>query len=209
MQPVTGAVPCPRAYHTATLVGSEMFILGGEGVNNMSNDLHVLNTDNWEWRRPETFGNIPQPKKRHTTVLVRNCLYVWGGWCMAVMDHIHDLDILSLDNYEWRQAEQFGPVPCARAGHVSKLRGDLFFVWGGFGPKNQQEWMEVYYFDVTDDNITWRKKKPMGRGQPQQRSDMCSAISEEGQILLYGGLIDARNNVCSTDMFQLDISKIY
>jgi len=209
LQPVTGAVPIPRAYHSATLVGSDMFILGGEGVTSMSDDVHVLNIDNWEWRRPETHGSIPQPKKRHSSVLVNNSLYVWGGWCFAVTEHIQDLDILSLETFEWRHAEQFGPVPSPRAGHISRLRGNLFFVWGGYGP-SQSEWLDIHYFDVTDDSITWRTKKPMGRSKNiEQRSDVAHAITSDGKFVLFGGLVDTKTKKSCNEMIQVDISKIY
>jgi len=117
------------------------------------------------------------------------------------------LDILNLEHFEWTRVEQFGPIPSPRAGHISRLRGTLFFVWGGYGP-NKSEWLDVHYFDVTDDNVTWRTKKPMGRSKSiEQRSDVAHAITPEGHILLFGGLVDT-NKSCS-EMIQLDISKIY
>jgi len=130
LQPVTGSVPIARAYHCATLVGHDMFILGGEGANNWTNDLHILNLDNWEWRRPETSGTVPSPKKRHSAVLVNNSLYIWGGWCQESFGHLQTLDILNLENFEWRRVEQFGSVPSPRAGHICRLRGNLFFCLG-------------------------------------------------------------------------------
>jgi len=125
------------------------------------------------------------------------------------MSHVNDLEILNLNNMEWTHAEQFGPVPTARAGHVARLRGNFIFVWGGYGPSNQaSEWNEVFYFDVTE-GVTWRKKKPMGRGQPPQTSDAAVAMNDAGNIYIFSGIIDPRNKTCSTEMYQLDISKVY
>jgi len=209
-QPVSGAVPIARSNHTATLVGNNMYIIGGENVANVTDDVHVLNTDTWEWRRIEAIGQIPQPKKRHTTLLVNDSLYVFGGWCFGVSQHLNDLDILKLSNHEWKHIDQFGPVPSPRAGHVARLRGNFLFVWGGYGPSNQaSEWNEVFYFDTTDEQVTWRKKKPMGRGQPPQTSDMGSAISDEGHIYIVYGLTDTKKQTCSSEIYTLDVSRVY
>jgi len=50
----------------------------------------------------------------------------------------------------------------------------------------------------------------MGRSKSiEQRSDSAHAISSEGHIILFGGLVDTKNNKACSEMIQLDLSKIY
>eukprot|EP01130_Rhizamoeba_saxonica_P006138 TRINITY_DN2436_c0_g1_i6.p1 TRINITY_DN2436_c0_g1~~TRINITY_DN2436_c0_g1_i6.p1 ORF type:complete len:312 (-),score=74.62 TRINITY_DN2436_c0_g1_i6:50-985(-) len=204
-----GLKPRPRSYHTATLVGNKMYILGGKGVTNFKDDLYVLDLDVWQWSRLTTEGDIPEPKKRHTSLYYDNKLFVWGGFCLATNQHIADLDVLDLDSLTWKQVSQKGPVPSARAGHVSIIRGDTFFLFGGLGVRSQDEGNELFYFDADDDPVTWMKRKPMGNVYPSPRCDGSFALDSNGRIVLFGGLTNPGNNVCSNEFYCLDISGVY
>jgi len=50
----------------------------------------------------------------------------------------------------------------------------------------------------------------MGKSKSiEQRSDGAHAISSEGHIIVFGGLVDVKAKKSCSEMIQLDISKIY
>jgi len=72
---------------------------------------------------------------------------------------------------------------------------------------SQNGWMSITSMLLMITSLG-EQKKPMGRSKSiEQRSDVAHAITPEGHILLFGGLVDT-NKSCS-EMIQLDISKIY
>jgi tRNA wybutosine-synthesizing protein 3 len=68
-----------RAGHTATLVGTRIFVVGGRNGNVFFNDVWVFDTktENWQQVQKET---PLSPRAYHTTTLVRDSeLWVIGG----------------------------------------------------------------------------------------------------------------------------------
>jgi hypothetical protein len=78
-----GDIPCPRAFHSAHLIGRDMYMFGGwsnlEQTNHyflystnfirvrkelFLNDLYVLNIDTWIWKRITTFGIPPSHRSQ-------------------------------------------------------------------------------------------------------------------------------------------------
>ena len=67
-------VPFQRGGHSATLIGSQMYIFGGYGGSGFArkdfNDVSVLDLDTWEWRTLECTGEIPAPRSGHRPLLL-------------------------------------------------------------------------------------------------------------------------------------------
>ena len=64
-------VPSPRGSHSATLMGSQLYIFGGYGGAGFArrdfNDLSALDLDTWEWRTIECTGKIYPQDALHLT----------------------------------------------------------------------------------------------------------------------------------------------
>ena len=59
-------LPTKRSGHTATLIGSELFIFGGGDGNALVNDLFVFDMLSESWSQPAVTGAVPSPRSRHT-----------------------------------------------------------------------------------------------------------------------------------------------
>ncbi len=107
------AAPTSRAYHTASLVGRQLYILGGANVNLEQDNLFALDlgtchqsvnnathtwffTDKLTWSRVPSKGELPEPKKRHSAVVHQNKLVAFGGWCNSTSQLVTDMDVLDL-----------------------------------------------------------------------------------------------------------------
>jgi len=61
----TGEPPIQREGHTASVIGTQMVVFGGAGLDSEErsvnlNDLHILDTQSMAWTQPHCGGNIPQ-----------------------------------------------------------------------------------------------------------------------------------------------------
>ena len=58
-----------RGSHSATLIGSSMYVFGGYGGAGFSrkdfNDVSVLNLETWEWRHVDCKGDLPESRSGH------------------------------------------------------------------------------------------------------------------------------------------------
>ncbi len=107
-------VPAPRGAHTATLVGSQMYIFGGYGGSGFArrdfNDINALDLDTWEWRAIECTGEIPDARSGHQGVAVKENIFVIGGWnSMLQFDNMYVLDTLTNVWSKPAQQNPFGP----------------------------------------------------------------------------------------------------
>ncbi len=61
--------PSPRASHSATIVGDNLYIFGGYGGLGYSrrdlDDLHLLNLQNWTWNKVAAKGAFPEKRSGH------------------------------------------------------------------------------------------------------------------------------------------------
>lgn len=90
---VLGIPPEPRSLHTASLIGSRMFIFGGwikdpsfveesedDGLNYIStNSLSLLDLDSMEWNSFELGDHYPPPRAGHCAVATYNRIYIFSG----------------------------------------------------------------------------------------------------------------------------------
>lgn len=76
---------------------SYLVIYGGmSGVR--LGDLWILNTDTLTWNRPQASGITPLPRSLHTSTLIGNKMYVFGGWVPVVTEEVKT----STNEKEWK-----------------------------------------------------------------------------------------------------------
>jgi len=56
-----GDLPCPRAQHSALVIGNRLIVVGGYTGKQVLNDVHCLDLTTQEWTRIETHGTPPTP----------------------------------------------------------------------------------------------------------------------------------------------------
>jgi len=110
-----GDLPCPRAQHSATLVGDNLIVIGGFTGDALLNDVHVLNLTSGEWRRIETKGVPPAerhdiseaafrvyPARHSATLLTHNKHNKTGFLVYVGASGIH---LLNIANWTWEKPE--------------------------------------------------------------------------------------------------------
>lgn len=88
-----GESPPPRESHTAVSWYDKkqkkfwLVIYGGMSGCRLG-DLWLLDTDTMSWTRPRTSGPLPLPRSLHSSTLIGNRMYVFGGWVPLVLDDV-------------------------------------------------------------------------------------------------------------------------
>ncbi|KAG8496677.1 hypothetical protein CXB51_007931 [Gossypium anomalum] len=156
---VRGEGPEAREGHSAALVGKRLFIFGGCGKSSDNNDeiyyndLYILNTETFVWKRAATLGNPPSARDSHTCSSWKNKIIVIGGEDGHDY-YLSDVHILDADTLAWKELNTSGQMLTPRAGHSTVAFGKNLFVFGGFTDA-QNLYDDLYMLDV--DTGIWTK----------------------------------------------------
>ncbi|XP_017009883.2 host cell factor isoform X2 [Drosophila takahashii] len=145
-----GDSPPPRESHTGISFASKntgnlnLLIYGGMSGCRLG-DLWLLDTDSMTWSKPRTLGQAPLPRSLHSSTMIANKMYVFGGWVPLVINDskstterewkctntlaVLDLETMTWDNVTLDTVEE--NVPRARAGHCAVGIQSRLYVWSG------------------------------------------------------------------------------
>ncbi len=146
-----GQAPPPRESHTATAFvdkdGSNprLIIYGGMSGSRLA-DLWILHIDTMTWNKPQLGGIPPLPRSLHSSTMIGQKMFVFGGWVPLVMDEVkvathekewkctNTLACLNMEAMAWEPAsmEVFeDATPRARAGHCAVSIHGRLWIWSG------------------------------------------------------------------------------
>lgn len=186
-----GEGPEAREGHNAALVGKRLFIFGGcgksaSGIDEVYyNDLYILNTETFVWKRATTSGTPPSPRDSHTCSSWKNNVIVIGGEDGHDY-YLSDVHILDTDTLVWRELNTSGHLLTPRAGHSTIAFGKKLFVFGGFTDA-QNLYNDLYMLDI--DTGVWTKVATVGDG-PSARFSVagdCLDPHRRGVLVFFGG----------------------
>ncbi|XP_010531849.1 PREDICTED: tip elongation aberrant protein 1-like isoform X2 [Tarenaya hassleriana] len=202
---VRGEGPEAREGHGATLVGKRLFIFGGCGRSPDTNDevyyndLYILNTETFVWKRSVTTGTPPSARDSHTCSSWKNKLIVLGG--EDGQDYyLSDVHILDADTFVWKELHTSGQLLTPRAGHATVAFDRNLFVFGGFTDA-QNLYDDLYVLDL--DTCVWSRVLTMSEG-PSARfsaSGDCLDPQKSGVLVFIGGC--NKNLEALDDMYYL------
>jgi len=113
MQEMNGLKPAPRAGHTAQLYNKEVYIFGGkldqDGEKIYFNDIHCIDTLNFEWKSIMPRSSIPPNRAHHGSCIIDNKMFIFGG--KVKQQYLDDLWIFHLDTQIWSKVDTYGFVP--------------------------------------------------------------------------------------------------
>ncbi|KAK3037975.1 hypothetical protein RJ639_030680, partial [Escallonia herrerae] len=187
---IRGEGPEAREGHSAALIGKRLFIFGGCGKSSNSSDeeyfddVYILNTETWVWKRAGTSGTPPAKRDSHTCSSWRNKIIVIGGEDKHDY-YLSDVHILDTDTLVWAKLNVSGQLLPPRAGHTTVAFGKNLFVFGGFTDE-QNLYDDIYMLDV--DTGFWIKVMATGEG-PSARFSMAgeSLDPQQGGVLVFLG----------------------
>ncbi|XP_025107654.1 host cell factor 1-like isoform X2 [Pomacea canaliculata] len=148
---VSGQPPPPRESHTACAYTEKdgrrprLIIYGGMSGCRLG-DLWQFEVESMAWTKPSLQGIPPLPRSLHSSTVVNNRMFVFGGWVPLVMDDVkvathekewkctNSLASLNLDTMTWEPLamEVFeDALPRARAGHCAVAINTRLYIWSG------------------------------------------------------------------------------
>ncbi|KAL7727635.1 hypothetical protein ACLKA6_014976 [Drosophila palustris] len=168
-----GDSPPPRESHTGISFMNKdsgklsLLVYGGMSGCRLG-DLWLLDTDSMTWEKPRTRGQAPLPRSLHSSTMIANKMYVFGGWVPLVINDskatterewkctntlaVLDLDTMTWENVTLDTVEE--NVPRARAGHCAVGIQSRLYVWSGRDGyrkawNNQVCCKDLWYLEVT------------------------------------------------------------
>ncbi|KAL1492874.1 hypothetical protein ABEB36_011050 [Hypothenemus hampei] len=147
-----GLSPSPRESHTGVSYvdekRSKSFLVIYGGMNGCRlGDIWFLDTDAMSWSKPVISGMAPLPRSFHTSTVIGNRMFVFGGWVPILTDEgelttngpqwqcTNTLLCLNLKTMSWNDlrintSDKTG-VPCARSGHCAVGFNTGLYIWSG------------------------------------------------------------------------------
>ncbi len=190
---VSGIVHAKLRAHTATLIGSNVFIFGGCDARTCFNDLYVLDADSFHWTKPHVVGDIPLPLRAMTCTAVGKKLVVFGGGDGP--EYYNDVYVLDTTNFRWSRPRipSDRPQPSQRRAHTACLYKNGIYVFGG--GDGIRALNDVWRLDVSDMNkMTWKQIS----GPPPEAGSDRVAEGTAGRDGKNGTLAGAPSSVSTT-----------
>ena len=146
-----GQAPPPRESHSATAcfdkdgTNPRLIIYGGMSGCRLA-DLWILHIDTMTWSKPQLGGIPPLPRSLHSSTMIGQRMFVFGGWVPLVMDDVkvathekewkctNTLASLNMETMTWESLsmEVFeDAMPRARAGHCAVSIHSRLWIWSG------------------------------------------------------------------------------
>ncbi|KAI9369239.1 hypothetical protein BJX61DRAFT_164745 [Aspergillus egyptiacus] len=137
-----GPRPTGRYGHTLNILGSKLYVFGGQVEQYFFNDLVAFDlnqlqnpANKWEFLIQNSHeggpppGQIPPARTNHTIVSYNDKLYLFGG--TNGMQWFNDVWSYDPRTNSWTQLDCFGFIPTPREGHAAALVNDVMYVFGG------------------------------------------------------------------------------
>jgi len=196
-----------RNLHTTTVIGDNIYIIGGFGVPKVNNPILVLNHKTMEIHRPYVCGMIPLSLGRfgHSTVASGSTLFVFGGMT-PTGNYLNDLwacstELKTESNQQllkWVLINYEGEAPSARSNHTSVMVGKKMYVFGGRDHSNVFD--GLYCFDR--DEMKWNRLITQPGLTPVARAGHSMVLVED-KLVVFGGY--GQDHVPRNDVAVFDL----
>ncbi|KAL0230831.1 hypothetical protein PCE1_003208 [Barthelona sp. PCE] len=177
--------------HSAASTNGLVFLFGGQmpsgKSSKLSNALHVVDLETLQWMIVET-KNVPDPVTLHSSEIVGNNMYVFGGRTKnGVSDIIHKLDLSSMT---WTIVSSFyKPQPRFHMSTfvIEKERTKLIGISGGLttmgNAKQQIPLSDLWFFNTSNEEFFFIKTPSI-----QMNGHASLLFDSNASILLFDGL---------------------
>ncbi|KAF2867130.1 cell polarity protein-like protein [Massariosphaeria phaeospora] len=213
-----GPRPTGRYGHTLNILGSKIYIFGGQVEGFFFNDLVAFDLNSlqssasrWEVLQPNTKdgalsspqGRSPPARTNHSVVTWNDKLYLFGG--TDGLTWFNDVWTYEPRTNAWTELDCIGYIPVAREGHSATLVNDTMYIFGG----RTQEGVDLG--DLAAFRITsrrWYMFQNMGQS-PSPRSGHSMTAFGKHVIVLAGEPSSTASDKNELSLsYILDTSKI-
>uniref|UniRef100_A0A672PZS8 F-box protein 42 n=1 Tax=Sinocyclocheilus grahami TaxID=75366 RepID=A0A672PZS8_SINGR len=99
---VTTQGPPPMAGHSSSVMGSGMVVFGGSlGARQMSNEVWVLDLEQWSWSKPAVSGPCPHPRGGQSQIVIDSQTLLILGGCGGPNALLKDAWLLHMSASPW------------------------------------------------------------------------------------------------------------
>ncbi len=179
-------LPAARAGMAVAAWGLDIYQIGGETADGVSNDLYVFDTQTRSWREA---AEKPTAVTDGTAVELFDQIYVPGGR-LADGNPTNSVEAYSPSQDAWRPIAH---LPQAISGGVALTDGAFLYYFGGWNGKDYLN--NAYVYDPSTDG--WRPLPPM----PQSLA-FASGGTLTGKLYVVGGF-DGQNELNSCLLFDV------
>ncbi|KAG9472821.1 hypothetical protein GDO78_016755 [Eleutherodactylus coqui] len=143
-----------RDFHSATVIGSKMFVFGGRadrsGPFHSNNEIYCNRIRAFDlltetWLEVPQCSPPPEGRRSHSAFSYRGELYVFGGYNARLNRHFQDLWRYTPETGRWQRVEVQGKGPCARRRQCCCIVGDKILLFGGTSPSQDQDLQDEFY----------------------------------------------------------------
>ena len=136
-------------------VDTKIFIFGGlVDDKKRFNDLYVLDTDAYAWRKLNARGQHAAPRAHHTATFLDRKLVIFGGYGGSGR-LFSEVEALDVDQLQWSVLATKGQTPKPRFDHTASLAGTKLIVFGG-----RDNVMEIDDINILEtETMTWQLMK--------------------------------------------------
>lgn len=211
-----GPRPAGRYGHTLNILGSRIYIFGGQVEGTFFNDLIAFDlnalqhpTNQWEFLLSNTVEGEPQhslvpaARTNHSVISYNDQLYLFGGtdgnrW-------FNDVWTYDPRSNSWSQQDCIGYIPAPREGHSAALVGDVMYIFGG-RTEEGTDLGDLAAFRIT--SRRWYTFQNMGPS-PSPRSGHSMTAHGKQIVVLAGEPSSAPRDASELSMvYLLDTAKI-
>ncbi|KAF9365637.1 Negative regulator of mitotic exit [Mortierella sp. NVP85] len=200
-------LPAPRHSHAACVIGTVMYVVGGQlsgyYLNDIASfDMKTLNGKNPSWTTIEPKSDLPPARAGHCAVAYDGKVYIFGG----ADDQYYYNDIWCFDpqTTRWEAIPAYGNLPASRQGHTACVIDDTMYIYGGMNFEDQ------LLGDLCAFKFTERRwvsfPNTLESAPPRTEHAMCNVGDK---LYILGGQLDL--NTANEDtgiIFVLDTAKI-
>ncbi|KAF1983888.1 hypothetical protein K402DRAFT_158382 [Aulographum hederae CBS 113979] len=210
-----GPRPAGRYGHTLNILGSKIYIFGGQVEGYFFNDLVAFDLNalqvagnKWQILIPNgrdggNGGPMPPPRTNHSTITWMDKLYLFGGtdgtrW-------FNDVWTYDPRTNQWEELDCIGYIPAPREGHAAALVDDTMYIFGG-RVQDGSDLGDLAAFRIS--SRRWYMFQNMGMS-PSARSGHSMTAYGKNVIVLGGEPSSAPSEAKELSLcYVLDTSKI-
>lgn len=203
------SVPPPLRAHTATVIGSRIYVFAGCDANMCYSDLHVLDTETLWWSKPKTFGTPPLPCRAHSASLIQNrYLIVFGGGDGP--NYFNTLHLLDTATLTWYKPPTAGAAPSPRRAHAAFVySSDLYIYAGGDGVRALSDLYVLNTSVITSQNptptLSWTQLATTGPAPQNRGYHTANLIRNTPHLVLFGG---SDGHECFSSIHLLNLTNL-
>ncbi|KAI1436396.1 hypothetical protein GGR50DRAFT_231951 [Xylaria sp. CBS 124048] len=137
-----GPRPSGRYGHSLNIVGSKIYIFGGQVEGYFMNDLSAfdlnqlqMSNNRWEMLLDNSengvtpIGKMPPARTNHSMITYNDKMYLFGG--TNGFQWFNDVWCYDPPSNKWAQLDCIGYIPSPREGHSAALVDDVMYIFGG------------------------------------------------------------------------------